>query len=80
MTATSDSDVVTVEVSGTYTGTLTGEGTVDDVLSLASGSSIAGGTVTNIEALTIASGGTVTMKDSQYDNFTGTITADATET
>lgn len=80
VTGNAASDAVTFNVSGTYTGVLTGEGTTDDIASLANGADIKGATLNNIEALTIASGGTVTMTDGQYDAFTGAVTAAGTET
>lgn len=80
ITASSATDAVTFAVNGALTGTLTGEGTVDDILSLANGSNIAGGTVTNIEALTLANGASVTMTAAQNNAFTGTLTAAGAET
>ena len=73
---------MTFSLSGalTYTGTITGEGTVNDILSLATGADISGGTITNVEDLTLASGASVTMTAAQNNAFTGTITAAGTET
>ena len=76
-------DATTVSVSGTYTGTLTGETAVgaDDVVSLANGTNIAGATIgAGFVALTIETGGTVSMTAAQYSAFTGTTTAAGTET
>ncbi|MBA3755873.1 MAG: calcium-binding protein, partial [Nitrosomonas sp.] len=59
----------------TYTGTIAGEATVDDILSLATGADLSGGIITNVEALSLASGATITLSAAQNQNFTGTITA-----
>ncbi len=81
VTGTAGTDAVTVSISGTYTGTLTGEATTADVVSLATGANIAGATVgAGFVALTIASGGSVTMTAAQYSGFTGTTTAAGAET
>jgi hypothetical protein len=72
-------DGVTVGVSGTYTGTLTGEANVADVVSVAAGTNISGATIgAGFVGLTIATGGTVTMTAAQYSAFTGTTTAAGT--
>lgn len=76
VTANSSSDAVTFNLGTlTYTGTITGENTVDDILSLSTGADISGGTITNVEALTLASGALVTLTPSQNQSFTGVITA-----
>ncbi|WP_193188504.1 DUF4347 domain-containing protein [Nisaea sediminum] len=81
VTANSSSDAVTFDVGGlTYTGTITGEGTVNDTLQLATGANISGGTVTAVENLTLGSGASVTMTTAQFNGFTGTITAAGSET
>ncbi|MEQ9330901.1 DUF4347 domain-containing protein [Thalassobaculum sp.] len=81
VSATSGTDAVTFDLGTlTYTGTITGEGTVNDTLSLGNGASIAGGTITAVENLTLASGASVTMTLSQLAGFTGTVTAAGTET
>jgi len=81
VTGTAATDVITVSISGTYTGTLTGEATNADVVSLATGANIAGATVgAGFVGLTIASGGSVTMTAAQYTAFTGTTTAAGAET
>ncbi|TXI28175.1 MAG: calcium-binding protein [Nitrosomonas oligotropha] len=76
VTANSSSDAITFSLGTlTYTGTITGENTVDDILSLSTGADISGGTITNVEALTLASGAAVTLTASQNQSFTGTVTA-----
>ena len=80
VTATSVTDAVTFNLGSlTYTGTLTGEGTTNDTVSLGNGASIASATLNNIENLTLASGGSFTMNVSQVGAFTGTITAAGSE-
>jgi hypothetical protein len=83
VTATSDSDAVTVSISGTYTGTLTGETATgpDDIVSLANGSNISGATIgAGFVALTLATGGSYTMTAAQNQAFTGTKSAAGAET
>ena len=81
VSATSTSDAVTFALGSlTYTGTITGEGTVNDSLSLGTGADITGATITSVENLTLASGASVTMTTSQHNNFGGTITAAGSET
>jgi len=90
VTATSTTDAVTVEISGAFTGQLTGETTngPDDIVSLANGANIAGagnsgaGTAfgAGFIALTLANGASVSMTAAQHAAFSGTITADASET
>lgn len=76
VTAGSSTDAVTFDPGAlTYTGTLTGEGTVDDTLILATGADISGGTIVHIEALTLALGATVTMAVTHNQSFTGSVTA-----
>lgn len=76
VTADASTDAVTFNAGAlAITGTLTGDSTVDDVLSLSNGADISGATITQIEALTLASGAAVTMKASQNQAFTGTVTA-----
>lgn len=76
VTADSSNDAVTFNAGAlAITGTLTGDATVDDVLSVSNGADISGATITSIEALTLASGAAVTMKASQNQAFTGTVTA-----
>lgn len=76
VTADASTDAVTFNAGAlAITGTLTGDSTVDDVLSVSNGADISGATITSIEALTLASGATVTMKASQNQAFTGTVTA-----
>jgi hypothetical protein len=74
-------DAVTVSVSGTYTGTLTGQAGTADVVSVATGTNLAGASIgAGFVALTIPDNGTVTMTAAQYTAFTGTTTAAAVET
>ncbi len=81
VTATSATDAVTFDLGTlTYTGTITGEGTVNDTLSLGNGANISGGTITGVENLTLASGASVTLTTAQLNAFTGTITATGTQT
>ena len=81
VTGTAATDAITVSISGTYTGTLTGEATAGDVVSLATGSNIAGATIgAGFVNLTLESGGSYTMKAAQNEAFTGTKTAAGAET
>jgi hypothetical protein len=80
LNAVSNDDAVTAQVIGTFTGTLTGEATAADVVRLANGANIAGGTIgAGFVGLTF-DGTTASMTGAQYAAFTGTITASATET
>ncbi|MER2492255.1 beta strand repeat-containing protein, partial [Catenovulum sediminis] len=80
VTASSSSDAVTFDIGTlTYTATLTGENTVADTLSMSSGASISGATLSNITNLTLASGASVSMTASQHQSFTGTVTAAGSE-
>ncbi len=80
VTASELTDAVTFNLGTlTYTGTLTGEGSINDTVSLGNGASIASATLNNIENLTLASGGSFTMNASQLAAFTGTITAAGSE-
>ena len=82
VTATSDSDAITFD-AGTLalTGTLTGEGTVDDTLLIGNTADISGATISAIENLTLSgSGASVTMTAAQLAGFTGTVTADGANT
>ncbi|EWH09365.1 fibronectin type III domain protein, partial [Catenovulum agarivorans DS-2] len=79
--ATSNNDAVTFDIGMlSYTGTLTGEGTTSDTLSMSSGASISGATLSNITNLTLTSGASVTMSPSQNAAFSGTVTAAGSET
>jgi len=85
VTASADTDdVVTFAVTGNFAGTLTGEGTQDDILSLANNANISTATaITAIEDLVIADNASVTMTRAQHASFVGgssTVTANATET
>ncbi|MCG7550244.1 Ig-like domain-containing protein, partial [Pseudoalteromonas sp. Of7M-16] len=81
VTATSSSDAVTFDVGTlTFTGTLTGDNTVADTLSMSNGANISGATITNITNLSLVTGATVTMTASQNESFSGSITAAGTET
>ncbi len=80
VTANSPTDAVTFGVGAlTYTGTITGNGMVADTLSLGTGASIAGGTISGVAKLTLAAGASVTMTVAQHDAFTGTVTVAGTE-
>ncbi|WP_028795317.1 DUF4347 domain-containing protein [Thalassobaculum salexigens] len=71
VSATSTTDAVNFSLGGvTYTGTLTGEATTGDTLTLADTANIAGGTISAIGTLDVASGATVTMTEAQHDAFT----------
>lgn len=79
ITASSTTDAITFNLGTlTYTGTLTGDNTVDDILSLNTGANISGGTITNVEALTLVTSASITLSATQNQNFTGTITAAGT--
>ncbi|KAF7781594.1 hypothetical protein PRUB_b0870 [Pseudoalteromonas rubra] len=81
VTASSSTDAVTFNVGTlSYTGTLTGDGTTADTVSLSSGANISGGTLANIVNLTLASGASVTMTPGQNASFSGTVTAAGSET
>ena len=76
ITANSTTDSINFSVGGvTFTGTLVGDSTVTDSLSLANGADISGASISNVNALTLASGATVTMSALQSQGFTGAITA-----
>ncbi|WED67032.1 Ig-like domain-containing protein [Synoicihabitans lomoniglobus] len=80
VSATNATDAVTFNLGAlTYTGTLTGEGTVNDTVQLSTGANIAGGTLTAIENLTLASNASVTLNPTQLASFS-TINASGTET
>ncbi|MDK1310614.1 Ig-like domain-containing protein, partial [Pseudoalteromonas ardens] len=81
VTASSSTDAVTFDVGTlSYTGTLTGDSTTADTVSLSSGANISGGTLANIVNLTLASGASVTMTPAQNASFSGTVTAAGSET
>ena len=76
ITANSETDAITFVVGSlTLTGALTGEGTVNDTLSLSTGANTTAATISDIENLTLASGSTVSMTRAQHVSFTGTISA-----
>ncbi|MFY8325389.1 tandem-95 repeat protein, partial [Pseudoalteromonas sp. ZZD1] len=81
VTASSASDAITFDI-GTlaYSGTITGENSVADTLSMSNGANISNATISNVANLTLASGASVSMTASQHGNFTGTITAPGSET
>ncbi|MGO2373739.1 MAG: tandem-95 repeat protein [Pseudoalteromonas prydzensis] len=81
VTASSVTDAITFDI-GTlaYTGTITGENSVADTLSMSSGANISNATISNVTNLTLASGASVSMTASQHSSFTGTITAPGSET
>ena len=80
VSATASTDAIIFSVPGiTYTGSLTGEGTTNDTLELANNANVSGGTLSGIEVLSIASGGSVTLSAAQYAAIAGqTITAPGT--
>ncbi|MEQ1816766.1 MAG: calcium-binding protein [Nitrosomonas sp.] len=79
VTASSTTDAITFNLGTlTYTGTVTGDNTVDDVLNLNTGANVSGGNITNVEVLTLTSGALVTLSATQNQNFTGTVTAAGT--
>jgi len=79
ITGSTGNDTVTLG-NGNYTGTLNGNTGTGDTLSLVNGSNAGGATVSNFENLTIADNATVTLAASQLAQFSGTVTANATET
>jgi len=80
VTASSTTDSITFAVNGVFTGTLTGESSVNDTLSLTTGANIAGATLNHIENLQLASGASISLTQAQHDAFTGTVVATGTET
>ncbi|WP_235420503.1 Ig-like domain-containing protein [Pseudoalteromonas sp. ND6B] len=81
VTSASTTDANTFDVSGlTFTGTITGEASVNDTLSISNTGDITAATVSNIENLTLSSGARVSMTRSQHAGFTGTISAIGSET
>ncbi|WP_261887319.1 Ig-like domain-containing protein [Vibrio aerogenes] len=81
VSATSGSDAVTFELGSlTYTGSLTGEGTVNDSVSVDDGGDLSGATLSGIENLMLANGASITMSASQQAVFNGTVTAAGNET
>lgn len=80
VTASSANDAVTFSIpAGNFTGSIVGEGTVDDILSVTGATDISTATITNIEALTMAAGSSLTMTAAQLAGFSGTITAAGTQ-
>ncbi|EHA1125964.1 hypothetical protein FG475_12595, partial [Vibrio navarrensis] len=81
VSATSGTDAITFDAGSlTLTGTLSGESSVADTLSLSNGANIAGGTLNSVNNLTLASGASVTMTAAQHQAFSGTVTATGSET
>ncbi|NVC63650.1 tandem-95 repeat protein [Vibrio sp. 05-20-BW147] len=81
VSATSGTDAITFDAGSlTLTGTLSGESSVADTLSLSNGANIAGGTVNSVNNLTLASSASVTMTAAQNQAFSGTVTATGSET
>ncbi|WP_282130300.1 Ig-like domain-containing protein [Pseudoalteromonas aliena] len=81
VTSVSTTDANTFDVSGlTFTGTITGEASVNDTLSISNTGDITAATVSNIENLTLSSGARVSITRSQHAGFTGTISAIGSET
>ena len=76
ITANSATDAVTFTVGAlTYTGAITGNGFIDDTLSLDTGADVSGGAIANVEALALAAGASVRLSAAQNQGFTGAITA-----
>ncbi|MCC2606356.1 Ig-like domain-containing protein [Planctobacterium marinum] len=69
----------TISTSFTATGTLDG-GSGTDTLSLGNGADVDSATVSNFENLTLADGATVAVNATQLVQFSGTITANGSET
>ena len=81
VTATSTSDAITFDLGSlTYTGTITGDNTTADTLSLGSGANIIAATINGVSNLTIESGANVAMTVSQHQSFNGTLTANGSQT
>jgi len=79
VTANSATDAVTFNVGAlNFTGTITGENTVADTLNLSTGADISGGTITNVAALSLASGAAVRLSAAQNQGFSGAVTAAGT--
>ena len=78
LTSASTTDVLTIGVTGTYTGVIDiGKASV---ISLGTAANIAGATIdSDVTGLTITSGSSATMTATQYSAFTGTTTAAGTE-
>jgi len=76
ITANSTTDSINFNVGGvTFTGTLVGDSTVTDSLSLANGADISGASMSNVSSLTLASGAAVTLSVAQNEGFIGATTA-----
>lgn len=77
-------DIVTFDFGAgalTFNGTITGEGTGNDILSLANNANLTGATLAAVEDLTLANNATVTLDADDWDTvLTGTVTAAGTET
>lgn len=82
VSATTANDAITFDLGTlTFTGTLVGNGTTDDTILLGNGADITGGTLTNIEVLSLESNATVDMTAAQYAAIQAkTITAAGAET
>ncbi|WP_240701276.1 MULTISPECIES: Ig-like domain-containing protein [unclassified Pseudoalteromonas] len=81
VTATSTSDAVIFDLGSlTYTGTITGDNTTADTLSLGSGADITAATINGVSNLTVESGANVAMTVSQHQSFNGILTASGSET
>ena len=81
VTANSATDAITFDIGAqALTGTLTGEASENDFLSMSNGANISGATINNIANLTISNGATITMSTTQFNGFSGTITAAGSET
>ena len=67
VSALSASDEVTFDVQGlTYTGTIQGEGTINDIIRIGDGGDISGATLTHVERLSLADDATATLTSAQY--------------
>ncbi|WP_176716728.1 Ig-like domain-containing protein, partial [Pseudoalteromonas luteoviolacea] len=72
--ATSATDAVTFDIGGqSFTGSLTGEATVADILSASNGADTSGGSFTNVGTLSLASGATVTIDAQNISDFSTAI-------
>ncbi|TXI18690.1 MAG: calcium-binding protein [Nitrosomonas sp.] len=79
VSATSASDAVTFNLGAVvFTGTITGEATVDDTLNLSTGADITAGTIVNVAALSLALGASVRLSVTQNQSLASTIAAPGT--
>ncbi|WP_228733021.1 tandem-95 repeat protein [Pseudoalteromonas ostreae] len=74
VSATSTTDAVTFAIGGnTYTGTLSGEASVADVVSASDGADVTGGGFFNIGSLSLSSGATVAIDAANLSDFSSTM-------